>query len=488
MKSLFVCSEAHPLIKTGGLADVAGSLPRALARLRDKQQQPVVDQRILLPAYPEVIRKLKDVRTLARVPVEGVDGDIRLLESTFPDTNIPLWLVDAPQYFDRVGGPYSDAKGQEWPDNAERFASFCRVAVGIALGKLGLPWRPDIVHCHDWHTGLIPALLSTHSQGPATLFTIHNLAYQGVFSDEMFTKLKLPAELRSVDGLEFHGNLAFIKGGLYYADWLNAVSPTYAEEIQTAEFGFGLEDLLKDRCDHLSGIINGVDYQDWDPQNDPFIKKSFSVDHFKDKLANKTALQKELGLPTSKRTPVLAFIGRLVWQKGLDVFIEAMPELLEQNLQCVVLGSGETHHEHALRGLARQYPEQLAIHIGYDEGLAHRIEAGADMFCMMSRYEPCGLNQIYSQRYGTVPIVRRTGGLADTVVDLSAGGRATGILFEHTSAESLLAAVKRALVVYADPEKWQSLARRGMRRDFGWKRSARQYLDLYNKVCTSSTR
>ena len=482
LQSLFVTSEAYPLIKTGGLADVAGSLPRALASLKATRHHPGVEQRILLPGYRHVLEQLDDARVITEIGHTGHDGAVRLLESRLPGTDITLWVVDAPACFDRDGGPYADDNGHDWPDNAARFSVFCRAAVSIALNQADLGWQPDIVHCNDWQTGLVPALLAQHALRPTTIFTIHNLAYQGVFPADTFFDLGLPHSLWTMDGLEYYGNMAFIKGGLAYADWLTTVSPTYAHEIQEPEFGFGLDGLLRHRADQLTGVINGIDYDDWNPATDPALIQHYDIDHFADKAANKAALQKELNLPTLPNTPVLAFIGRLVWQKGVDVLLETLPQLLESDIQCIVLGSGEAEQEHQLGELVARYPDKLAVYIGYDEPLAHRIEAGADMFCMLSRYEPCGLNQLYSLRYGTVPVVRRTGGLADTVVDASAGARGTGFCFDQTLSEDFMGAMQRALARYKHAKQWQALAKRGMRRDFSWKQSARHYLDLYIKV------
>jgi len=482
LQSLFITSEAYPLIKTGGLADVAGSLPPALASLKPTRHRPGIEQRILLPGYRQVLEQLKSPRVITEITHTNHKGAIRLLESQLPGTDITLWVVDAPDCFDRDGGPYSDNSGQDWPDNAWRFTVFCQAAVVIALNQAGLDWQPDIVHCNDWQTGLVPALLSLHTARPTTIFTIHNLAYQGVYSSDTFFSLNLPQTLWHMDGLEYYGNMAFIKGGLAYADWLMTVSPTYAQEIQMPDFGFGLDGLLRHRAEQLSGIINGIDTNEWDPATDPALVKNFDIDDFADKTANKTALQKELGLPICATTPMLAFIGRLVWQKGIDVLLDALPELLQSDIQCVVLGSGDSTEEQRLSELVARFPDKLAIYIGYDEPLAHRIEAGADMFCMLSRYEPCGLNQLYSLRYGTVPIVRRTGGLADSVVDAREGARGTGFVFDHTSKQDFMATMARALERYKHRKQWQALAKRGMRRDFSWKQSARHYLDLYIKV------
>jgi starch synthase len=305
-----------------------------------------------------------------------------------------------------------------------------------------------------------------------------------VYSADTFFELGLPPEMWSMHGLEYHGGLSLIKGGLVYADALTTVSPTYAREICTPEFGFGLDGLLRHRADQLHGIINGIDYAVWNPQTDPYLKAHYAHDDLDGKQANKLALQTHLGLPTDANIPLLGFIGRLVWQKGVDVISAILPELLQLPIQVVILGSGEKEHERGLRELAKMYPDKLSVAIGYNEALAHQIEAGSDMFIMPSRYEPCGLNQIYSLRYGSVPIVSNTGGLADTVIDAADSRRGTGFHFEPASAPGLLAAIGRALDLYRQPKRWQSLVRRGMKKDFSWQHSARDYLDLYKRLVT----
>lgn len=477
-KVLFAVSEAHPLIKTGGLADFAGSLPVALQELRH-------DVRLVLPAYRPVLVQARAWREVARLELPGHQA-ARILEGAQPGTRVTCWLVDAPELFDRPGGPYSDANGHDWPDNAARFTLFARAVVQLALDEAGLNWRADIVHCNDWQTGLVPALLSCEAQRPATLFTIHNLAYQGLFPAEQFQTLELPAALWAHDGLEFHGRLSFIKGGLMYADRINTVSPTYAREIITPALGYGLEGLLKHRAAHLSGILNGVDYRVWDPAHDPLIVKNYTPASLAFKAVNKHWLQQHCALPAQERIPLIGMVGRLVEQKGIDLLLGALPQLVKLPLQLVLLGSGARHFEAAIKDWARRYPQRLGVRIGYNEELAHRIEAGADMFLMPSRFEPCGLNQLYSLRYGTVPIVRRTGGLADTVVDASVDNLkhdlATGIVFTEESGIALYNAVRRALELYAQPERWQGLMRAGMRQDFSWEVSARRYGALYQQA------
>ena len=475
-KILFVTSEAYPLIKTGGLGDVAGSLPAALKAQRK-------DVRIIMPAYRDAMRKAEKLGFVS-FHMDGVPETVRLLEGRLPGTTVKLLLVDSPAHFDRPGGPYCDPDGHDWADNAERFATFARAVTAVALNKAELDWQPDIVHCNDWQSGLVPALLSPHPNRPATIFTIHNLAYHGHFDAVKFQSLKLPHYLWGMQGLEFHGGLSFIKGGLVFSDMINTVSPTYAEEIRTPHFGYGLNGLLNHRDDRLVGILNGVDYKQWNPANDPHLAYHFDSHHLEGKSKNKLALQKQFGLPQQADTPLLGLVGRLVEQKGIDLVLSIIPQLVELNTQLVVLGTGNKQFQAELEEAAAKYPQQVAVHVGYSEALAHQIEAGADMFLMPSRFEPCGLNQIYSLRYGTTPIVRHTGGLADTVIDASDDnikqGKASGFQFEHANAAELLRACERAISIYRQqPKAWHKIITTGMRQDFSWKQSAKHYLDLY---------
>ncbi len=478
-KILFVASEAHPLIKTGGLGDVAGSLPVALQSLR-------ADVRLLLPAYHDAVARAGKLRTVARCAIENLSAPVRILEGRLPGTKLLVWFADYPPAYDRRGHPYLDAGGRPWPDNAMRYALFADIAVRIALGHANMKWRPDIVHCHDWQTGLVPAWLATEKIRPATVFTVHNLAYQGLFPRETFEALGLPAALWSHEALEFHGQMSFIKGGLVYADCLTTVSPHYAREIQTPEFGGGLDGLLRHRADRLTGILNGIDDAEWNPAQDRLIARNYSPRRLQDKLANKLALQREFGLPEQPGTPLIGMVGRLVHQKGIDLVLETLPGLMHRPVQLVLLGSGEAGYEEALRVQAARYARRLAVRIGYDERLAHLIEAGADMFLMPSRFEPCGLNQLYSQRYGTIPIVRRVGGLADTVIDATKvtlkSGKATGIVFDKARGGALLAAVDRALALLTEKPAWKRMMLAGMRQDFSWRHSAAEYLRLYRQV------
>lgn len=484
MNILFASSEAHPLIKTGGLADVSGALPKAL---RDLKQ----DVRLILPAYQTLLARVEAPREIAQLNLPGATEPVTLLETILPDSSVPVYLVDAPRCFDRPGNPYTGPDGRDWPDNAQRFARFGRAVVELAQDRAGLGWRADVVHCNDWQTGLVPALLSLESPRPRTIFTVHNLAYQGLFDWTTFQDLDLPYAWWSLHALEFHGSVSFIKGGLVFADWLTTVSPTYAREIRTAEYGCGLEGLLSHRAGRLSGILNGADYSHWDPNSDPLLETHFNRRSLKGKGANKQALQQHFGLPINPRLPLFAHIGRLVAQKGVDLLLDVLPELMQRPLQLVILGSGQADLEAALRTAQSRYPDRLGIRIGYDEALAHRIEAGADAFLMPSRFEPCGLNQIYSLRYGTLPIVRRTGGLADTVVDARPAtlddGSATGFVFEDARPQALLATIDRALNLFAQPTLWTRTVKTAMAQDFSWTRSARQYLTLYEKAASETS-
>ena len=478
---LFASSEVHPLIKTGGLADVSGSLPIALKLLRR-------DVRIIMPAYRLARQNIGPLITRSKLTIPGFADTISILEGRLPGSKITVWLVDSPRHFDRDGGPYSDSRGTEWPDNAERFTIFCRAAEQVAMNLAQLGWQPDVVHCNDWQSGLIPALLADHHPRPATVFTIHNLAYQGLFSWEQFQALHLPGKLWSMHAMEFYNYFSFIKGGIVFADMLSTVSPQYAREITTAKFGCGLEQILSQRADRLCGILNGADYTQWNPARDPYLTQSYNSYSLDKKAVNKQQLQQHFKLAQDPHAPLIGIIGRLVEQKGFDLVLSILPQLLQRaGVQIVVLGSGERVLEERLKQASFVYPEGLAAHIGYHEELAHQIEAGADMFLMPSRYEPCGLNQIYSLRYGTLPIVRNTGGLANSVIDANertiANRTATGIVFGEPTPEVLLHAIDRALSLYRQPRQWKKIIFNAMQQDFSWRRSARNYLDLYRKAC-----
>ena len=478
---LFCASEALPLIKTGGLADVAGSLPEALRALGQ-------DVRLILPAYPAAVEKAQDLQPVASLQLPGVGRPVRLLQGTV-GRGMPLYLVDAPWYFDRPGNPYVGPEGHDWSDNAERFTLYCRAIVELAMGRAGLDWRPDTVHANDWQTGLVAPLLTLEpGERPATLFTIHNLAYQGMFDHATFERLGLPEDLWSLHGVEFHNHLSLLKGGIAFSDLVTTVSPTYAREIRTPQFGYGMEGMLGHLGDRLVGVLNGADYGHWDPAADPSIAQPYDADSFHLKNINKLALQQEMELPRDEQALVFGQVGRLVEQKGLDLILTVLPGIMQRpHTQMVILGSGDRGLEQGVRAAADRYPGRVAIHLGYDEALAHRVEAGCDCFLMPSRFEPCGLNQIYSLRYGAVPLVRRTGGLADTVVDATpknmAAGTATGFVFDQPDPAGLWHAVDRALMMWeGSPQQWQRIAVTGMRQDFSWGRSAAHYLALYRRA------
>jgi len=474
MRILFASSEVYPLIKTGGLADVSNALPQALQALGH-------DLRLVLPAYRAALASLESVNTRVKFTLLG--RHVEILEARLPGSDVVAWLVNCAELFDRPGTPYQDERGGDWPDNAARFLLFCRVLAALALNRCGLDWAPDIAHCNDWQCGLTPALLSLEARRPATVFTIHNLAYQGLFSHAEFTASGLPSAFWSDQALEFHHQFSFIKGGLVYADRVNTVSPTYAAEIQTGPMGYGLDGLLRHRGHALRGILNGIDTEIWNPRTDPHLAHHYDGHSLEGKARNKHALRGQLGLGHDASAPLFAFIGRLVEQKGIDLLLAAFPEILAGGAQVALLGSGHAHFEQALRRLAQAHPGRMAVRLGYDEALAHRIEAGADIFLMPSRFEPCGLNQMYSLRYGTLPVVHRVGGLADTVSDCNpeslAARRANGFVFDLPQAAPFLDAVRRAGATFAQPKQWQALQGNAMRQDFSWRGSARAYQDMY---------
>ncbi len=474
---LYVTSEAFPLIKTGGLADVAGSLPIALAEQSE-------DIRLVLPAYPQVMQQVTDTKPLA----SGIyyNLEVTLLETQLPNSNVPVWLVHCPAIFDRPGSPYMNSAGQPWHDNALRFAVFCKVAVDIAMNRLNLKWQPDVVHCNDWQSGLIPALLQPLKQRPATVFTIHNLAYQGLFDYQTFIDLELPSALWHPEGLEFYHQLSFIKGGLVYADRINTVSPTYADEILQPEFGNGLSGLLQHRQGRLCGILNGIDHTVWNPATDPHLAAHYDTTTLDQKRVNKTALQKQFNLPIDAKIPLVGMISRMVEQKGLDIILQAMEKIMTMPLQLIILGTGDMHYEMELMKWSQQYPDRIKVIVGYNEPLSHQIEGGSDLFLMPSAFEPCGLNQLYSLRYGTLPIVRNVGGLADTVVAANkqnlANATANGFVVPAQSAPALVATLKQALTLYKRPKVWRQLQLTAMKGDFSWQRSAKHYRELYQQA------
>jgi starch synthase len=463
-----VSSEAAPFAKTGGLADVVGSLPAALQSLGDEVA-------VVIPRYGSI--NLKTARRVYdRLPLYlGPAGfDVSIYRAA---ADYPVFLVDCPPLFERKG--FYGESGMDYPDNHIRFAVFCRAALAVARSF----FRTDIFHCHDWQAGLVPAFLRTAFAtdptflGCKSLFTIHNLGYQGLFPRSALAEIALDLSVYRPDGMEFFGRVSYIKGGISFADALNTVSPTYAREIQTPEYGFGLDGALRARTADLSGILNGVDYNEWNPETDPMIPAHFSKDDLSGKRLCKERLLQEFNLPAEAMDrPLLGIVSRLTRQKGTDILTEVAAQIVAEDVYLVMLGTGDPEYEAFFRGLVAEYPGRIAARIGFDNGLAHRIEAGADMFLMPSHYEPCGLNQIYSLRYGTVPVVRATGGLDDTIDE------GTGFKFAGYTGEELLGAVRAATQAFADPEGWRQTMQRGMTKDFSWSASAAAYSALYRKM------
>lgn len=478
---MIVASEAVPFAKTGGLADVAGALPPALERLGHRVA-------LIVPCYNQVWKiglPLRATGLTLRVPIGAkiIEGHVQA--ARLPGSAIEAYLIDQPAYYDRDGLYQRD--GNDYPDNSERFAFFCRAALE-AIRLLGL--RPDVIHCNDWQTGLIPVYLDEFYRARpafarvATVLTIHNLAYQGTFGHWDLPLTGLDWRLFNWRQLEYHGRLNFLKAGLVFADLLNTVSPTYAREIQTPALGCGLDGLLRTRSSDLRGIVNGIDPKTWNPRTDPLILAQYDEETVAGgKAACKLQLQRRAGLPERLDVPLLAQIGRLVPQKGWDLLAAVADDLLRSDVQLVVLGTGHARYHELLDRLAHQYPDKVRVFLEFSDLLAHKIEAGADVFLMPSLYEPCGLSQLYSLAYGTVPIVHATGGLADTVVDATpealADGTATGFGFREPTPAALRGAIDRMLDLWPDRAAWERLAQAGMRADWSWDRSARAYAELY---------
>lgn len=480
MRLLFVTSEIFPLIKTGGLADVSGALPAALATAG-------VDVQILLPAYRGILAQCDAPQRLGSLQAFH---DIRcdIYQTTLPGTRIPLLLIDYPALYDRYGGPYHHPQYGDWQDNPLRFGLLSKVAAMLAVPNMLQSWQPDIVHCNDWQTGLTPYYLQQMGSLAKSVFSIHNLAFQGNFHADWRHRLTLDDQDFQPAGYEFYGHLSFMKAGLYYATALSTVSPTYAKEIQTEQFGFGFQGLLQHRVDDLTGILNGIDTQVWDPASDPYLPANYDASTLQAKGAVKQALQAELGLQPLPNVPLLGVVSRLTHQKGLDILVEIAHELLASGCQLAVLGSGEPALEQQYLALMQQYPGQVAVTIGYNEPLSHRIMAGTDIFVMPSRFEPCGLNQMYGLRYGTIPVVANTGGLADSVQGgvLAADGTLpdtmTGLVLAENNPSTLLVTLKQAIQIYANNGQWKQLQKQAMQQDVSWETSAKHYLDLYQDL------
>ncbi|MBV8094266.1 MAG: glycogen synthase GlgA [Acetobacteraceae bacterium] len=476
MRVLSAASEIYPLIKTGGLADVVGALPRALAAEG-------VAVCTLVPGYPAVMEALGS-STVAHTLPNLFGAPARVLAGS--GGGLDLFVIDAPHLFGRPGNPYIGPDRTDWPDNAFRFAALSRVAAEIGLGAVDA-FRPDIVHGHDWQAGLVPAYLHYSGQPrPATVITVHNMAFQGQFPPDVFAGLGLPPTAFSIEGLEYYGMVGYLKAGLQLADRITSVSPTYATEIMTPEGGMGLEGLLRGRSGVLCGILNGIDEAIWNPAADPMIPVPFDLQSLNRRAANTRALQERLALHPDPRALVFAVISRLSWQKGIDLLLDAIPRLLESGAQLALLGTGDAMLEPALETAARAHPGRVACVIGQDEALAHLMQAGAAALLVASRFEPCGLSQLCALRYGAVPVVARTGGLADTVIDANemamTAGVATGIQFPPGSKEMLDAAIRRTAAIFEDNEAWLKMQANGMRTDVSWRRPAKRYAQLYRDL------
>jgi starch synthase len=476
VKIAFVASEGVPFSKTGGLADVVGALPKALAALGHQVE-------VILPRYRTTPQGATVPGAQSLTLPLGVGNRYAAVQDAGCAHQVRTWLIDCPEYFDRDG--LYQQKGVDFPDNALRFAAFSLAALEALKRR---PAPPDIIHCHDWETALLPVYLrNTYSHDPyfaatSVVFTLHNLGYQGLFPPAILPQISLPAGLFTIDGLEYYGMVNLLKGGIIFSDYLTTVSRKYAEEIQTAEFGYGLEGVLRSRADCLEGIVNGVDYAEWDPATDKLLAANYAPGDLEGKSACKRALLEKMGVenPVLGR-PVIGIVSRFASQKGFDLIAAIAEQLAALDLYVVALGTGEPAYEKLFRTMAEKYPAKFLVKIAYDNTLAHQIEAGSDMFLMPSRYEPCGLNQIYSLKYGAVPVVRATGGLDDTIEPFD-GENGTGFKFEEYSPRALLAAIDEALQVYATPKAWDRLVQNGMQKDFSWTTSAREYARIYQSL------
>jgi len=473
---LSVASEAVPLVKTGGLADVAGALPAAVAAHG-------VEMTTLLPGYPVVVKAMGRKRTVHEW--DSLLGEpARLLSGKIGDHK--LLVLDCPAFFAREGGPYVNASGQDWADNWRRFAAFGRAAADIATGK-GKGRKFDLLHAHDWQSAMALAYLRFASDRPdlPAVMTIHNMAFQGYYDAGIFPRLGLPDGAWSVDGVESYGGVGFLKAGMQMADVITTVSPSYAAEIHQPEFGMGLEGLVALRGDRVRGILNGIDTQVWNPATDEVIAQTYTAKTLAKRTANKRAVEKTFELEEGDG-PLFTVVSRLTWQKGMDVLVEVLDHLAGIGGRLALLGSGDGAIERHLHEAAARHPGRIAIRIGYDEALSHQLQAGADAILVPSRFEPCGLTQLYGLAYGCVPVVARTGGLADTVIDANpaalAQGVATGVQFDGVHYYALRAAIDRAVALYRQPKQWRKLQQNGMKADFSWDASGRAYADLYREL------
>ena len=478
MKILLASSEVFPFSKTGGLADMVGALARALALAGH-------EARVVTPLYRGISKKFPGLRRVDwqfDLPLGWRQVQAELWELDL-EPGLKIYFIDHPGYFDRAGIYLENHVS--YPDNAERFIFFSKCVTHLARY---LPWRADVIHVHDWQAALVPALvLQQKSEGwgnpPPTCLTIHNLAYQGVFPEEAFALTDLPEKIFNTEGAEFFGLLNCLKAGIAYADIITTVSPRYAREITTEEFGCGLDGMLRRRQHDLAGILNGVDYAEWNTTNNPHLFKPYSVTRMAGKMTDKLELQRQVALPADEKIPLFGTISRLAEQKGVDIQLGALEEMLHAGMQFVLLGSGSPEYERGYRDLARRFPGKISVRFGYDETLAHRIEAGCDFFLMPSRFEPCGLNQMYSLRYGTIPVVRATGGLDDSVIDFNQSAvTANGIKFYEYTSRALAKAIRKALAIYARPELFRQFRRNAMKADFSWNKTVTEYLKIYGRI------
>jgi starch synthase len=475
MKILSVTSEIYPLIKTGGLADVTGSLPKALASLG-------IETTSLIPGYRKVMGQLGNATTL--MVFEDLLGARASLRHARVD-GLELFVLDAPELFDRPGGPYVDEHGTDHPDNWRRFAALSLAAAEIAGGALP-GWVPDLVHTHDWQSAMTSVYMRQHGCKTPVVITIHNLAFQGQYSSALLPQLGLPPEAYSIDKLEYFGDISFLKGGLQTADAITTVSPTYAREILTPRFGMGLNGVLNERVSILRGIVNGIDLDVWDPATDPYLPQNFDSVGLRRKRENRQALLDRFGLDPDDRGPIFSAVSRLTWQKGLDMLAETADEVIHAGGRVIVFGQGDHAIEQALQETAARYPGRMAVHIGYDEPTAHLVHGGSDAVVQPSRFEPCGLTQLYALRYGCVPVVSRTGGLSETIIDANDAAMsarvATGFQFHPVTTDGLRLALRRALHAYEEPKMWARLQNQGMKARFSWERSGQQYAAVYESL------
>ena len=475
MQVLAVASEIYPLVKTGGLADVAGALPLALKPLG-------INTRTLIPGYPSVLAAVTGAAVCHRFDdLLGVEASVLAVEHR----GLDLLILDAPALFDRPGGPYLDSAGLDHADNWRRFAALSKAAAEIAAGVMA-EWRPDLVHAHDWQAAMAPVYMrySVVPEVPSAL-TIHNIAFQGQFSSSIFARLDLPPHAFSIEGVEYYGDVGFLKGGLQTSHAITTVSPSYADEITTPEFGMGLEGLINARADHLFGIVNGIDTAVWNPQTDPSIARPYAAGTLKQRAANRKAVAERFGLDDDD-VPIFCVVSRLTWQKGMDLLAEVADEIAERGGKLAVLGSGDALLEEALMTAAARHPGRIGIVIGYNEPLSHLMQAGSDAILIPSRFEPCGLTQLYGLRYGCIPVVARTGGLADTVIDANEAALsvrvATGFQFTPINADGLRQALRRVFKAYNEPKIWGRIQNQGMKSDVSWENSAARYADLYSSL------